>query len=533
MLSISLPTAWLDELQPILQDLVTDKVASRISEKDFTLWGEQSESEASIRLGWVNAAQNSLALLPELEKLSVKLKEQGVNRIVLCGMGGSSLAPEVISKKYGIQLEILDSTDPEQIKAVISEGVSTTAVVVSSKSGSTVETDSQKKLFEDLFTKSGIAKTERIIIVTDPGSPMDQAARADGYQVFNADPNVGGRYSALTAFGVVPSFLAGVAVAELLTDAIGVANLLADDSVENPGLILGALMAGLPSLNGPRDKVGILADDTSLPGFADWAEQLIAESTGKDGKGILPIALNPQSPEISADLEDVVLVTVSEKQGFSIPNSATVTGSLAEQFLLWEYATVIASRLIQVNPFDQPDVESAKVAARGMLSDKAVIQPPALIENGVSVTAMNLPVANAATIKDLVADLINQVHADGYIAVQAYLNRKSDFPVQDLVSLLVKKTNRPVTFGWGPRFLHSTGQYHKGGPRTGVFLQLVSETNLDLLVPGRDFSFAELIKAQAQGDSQVLADLGRPVLRLGLSDPAEGFKRLIQIIEEI
>lgn len=532
MLRISIPTAWLDEIQPTLQDLVTDKVASRIGQKDFTLWGEPAESESRIRLGWVDAASSSLPLLAELADLRETLSAAGVNRIVLCGMGGSSLAPEVISKKYGMQLEILDSTSPEQLNEVISGGVQHTAVVVSSKSGSTVETDSQKKLFEDLFTRAGLAKTERIIVVTDPGSPMDQAAREDGYRVFNADPNVGGRYSALTAFGVVPSFLAGVPVEELLNQAEST-KYLAEDSTENPALVLGALLARLPGVTEHRDKVGILADQKSLPGFADWAEQLIAESTGKDAKGILPIALNEHSPELTANFGDVVLVTVSENENFSDPYGALVTGSLAEQFMLWEYATAVASRLIQVNPFDQPDVESAKIAARGMLSNKAVLNPPAFTELGISATSLDFDIERNDSIKSLLSKLLEKVHADGYVAVHAYLNRKSDLPVEKLVKLLVEKTNRPVTFGWGPRFLHSTGQYHKGGPRTGVFLQLVAETKDDLTVPTRDFSFAELIRAQAEGDGKVLADLGRPVLRLGLSNPKSDFVRLIELIEEI
>jgi len=532
MLRISLPTAWLDEIQPTLQDLVTDKVASRISQKDFTLWGEPAESESRIRLGWVDAASNSLSLISDLAELKSTFSAAGINRIVLCGMGGSSLAPEVISKKYGVQIEILDSTSPEQLNEVISQGVQHTAVVGSSKSGSTVETDSQKRLFEDLFAKAGISRTERIIIVTDPGSPLDQAARQDGYRVFNADPNVGGRYSALTAFGVVPSYLAGVPVEELLNQALST-KYLAGDSSENPALILGALLAALPGLNGPRDKVGILADQITLPGFADWAEQLIAESTGKDEKGILPIALTEQSPELTANFGDVVLITVSADENFSDAFGALVTGNLAEQFMLWEYATAVASRLIQVNPFDQPDVESAKVAARGMLSNKAVLNSPSLTDSGISATFLGSQIGKDESVKSLLGDLLGKVHDDGYIAVHAYLNRKSDLPAEEIVRLLVKKTNRPVTFGWGPRFLHSTGQYHKGGPRTGVFLQLVAETQDDLAVPTREFSFAELIRSQAEGDGQVLADLGRPVLRLGLSNPKSDFARLIELIEEI
>lgn len=533
MLQVNLPQAWLDELHATLQDLVSDKVASRISQQDFTLWGEPAESEAKIRLGWVNAAREAMLLLPELKILRDKLLNSGVDRIVLCGMGGSSLAPEVITKKHGVQLEILDSTSPEQINQVIAVGVQNTAVVVSSKSGSTVETDSQKRLFEDLFTKAGIDRTERIIIVTDPDSPMDIASRADGYQVFNADPNVGGRYSALTAFGCVPSYLAGVEVAELLQQALAASAQLAEDSIDNPALVLGALMAALPGISQLRDKVGILADDKTLPGFADWAEQLIAESTGKEGKGILPIALDGKSPVISANFEDVVLVTVSEQENYSEAIGALVTGALAEQFMLWEYATVVASRLIQVNPFDQPDVESAKVAARGMLSNRTELTEPAFSEFGISAIALAFNQQDADSIQSLLASLLGQVGEHGYLAVHAYLNRLSELPVEVLLTKLIQKTNRPATFGWGPRFLHSTGQYHKGGPRSGVFLQLVSETAADLAVPGRDFSFAELIRAQAKGDAEVLADLGRPVLRLGLAKPEQDFRRIIDLIEEI
>lgn len=533
MIKVAIPQSWLDELQPTLQDLVTDKVASRISQKDFTLWGEQAESESKIRLGWVDSAEACRALIPELQQVSARLQDAGVNRIVLCGMGGSSLAPEVISKKYGLQLEILDSTSVEQIEQVISGGVSSTAVVVSSKSGSTVETDSQKRLFEALFTKAGIDKTERIIIVTDPGSPMDVAARADGYQVFNADPNVGGRYSALTAFGFVPSYLAGVPIAELIDQALLAQEVLSEDSTQNPGLILAAALARLSSPSGVRDKVGILADENSLPGFADWAEQLIAESTGKDEKGILPVALTEKSKELAANFDDLVLVSVSENDSFKAPTPALIIGTLGEQFLLWEYATAVASRLIQVNPFDQPDVESAKVAARGMLTNKAEQVSPALIDQGFSVTAKGLLIDGNDTVKSAIRKLVESVTLNGYLSVQGYLNRKDVFDIERLRNLLVEKTNRPVTFGFGPRFLHSTGQYHKGGPRNGAFLQLIAQTDRDLAVPTRDFSFAELITAQAEGDAKVLADLGRPVLRIGFANPSEDFASLIRLIESI
>jgi glucose-6-phosphate isomerase len=256
-------------------ELVSAKIASRIAAKDFTIWGPEAESESAIRLGWVSSAFDTAPLIPEILKLREDFAAAGVTRFVLCGMGGSSLAPEVITKNHGVELVVLDSTEPEQVLGVVSEGIERTAIIVSSKSGSTVETDSQKRIFEAAFTEAGIEKTARIIIVTDPGSPMEAAAKADGYKIFNADPNVGGRYSALTEFGLVPSGLAGADVQALVTEAQAVAGLLATDSESNPGLILGAAMARTQGLSSYKDKLAILAD-SSLPGFGDWAEQLIA-----------------------------------------------------------------------------------------------------------------------------------------------------------------------------------------------------------------------------------------------------------------
>ena len=528
---VNIPVAWLDEIQPVLQDLVADKVASRISQKDFTLWGEDAESESKIRLGWVSSATDSISLIPQITKVREELASKGITRIVLCGMGGSSLAPEVITKRYGVDLVVLDSTAPDQVGQVVREQLENTAVVVSSKSGSTVETDSQKRIFEEAFTSAGIDKTERIIIVTDPGSPMEQAALADGYRVFNADPTVGGRYSALTAFGLVPSGLAGVAIDELLIQAQAAATELSIDSTENPGLILGAVLARLGSPSGYRDKVGIVSDSQTLPDFADWAEQLIAESTGKEEKGILPIVLQADSFELSAELSDVVLVSVSEKESFRAATEALVTGTIAEQFLLWEYATAVASRLIQVNPFDQPDVESAKIAARGMLAEKSKSKPPLFTDGGVKVLAEGLNLEGSTTLEQALELLLSEVGEQSYVAVHAYLNREAQLPSEKLRNLLAEKLARPVTFGWGPRFLHSTGQYHKGGPRTGVYLQLTSQTENDIAVPGREFSFGELIASQAAGDAKVLADLGRPVLTLVLGDVQKDFDRVISIIE--
>jgi glucose-6-phosphate isomerase len=512
-----------------IASLVSDKVASRIAAKDFTLWGQEAEAESSIRLGWVKSAQDSMALVDSILALRDEFQAKGVTRFVLCGMGGSSLAPEVITNKYKVQLVVLDSTDPEQVKQVVSDSIEKTAIIVSSKSGSTVETDSQKRIFEQAFTSAGIDKTDRIVIVTDPGSPMEAAAKADGYRIFNADPTVGGRYSALTAFGLVPSGLAGVDIKGLLDEAVEAASVLSLDDETNPGLILGAVMARTANGTFFKDKIGIIAD-ASLPGFGDWAEQLIAESTGKQGKGVLPVVLNPNSHETVNDLADVVIANVSATSAIETENGVSVTAPLGAQFLLWEYATVVASRLVGINPFDQPDVESAKIAARGMLEKRAAVIP-ALFEVGtVEVRAQELDLAGVSDVAAALKKLFAHLAGDGYVAIQAYMNRNSDLDVLSLREQVAALTNRPTTFGWAPRFLHSTGQYHKGGPRQGVFLQLVARSADDLAVPGRDFTFGELIASQAAGDAKVLADLGRPVLTLTLTDPVEDFKTILRAI---
>ncbi|MEI8232001.1 MAG: glucose-6-phosphate isomerase, partial [Actinomycetes bacterium] len=458
-----------------IEGLISNRIASRIAAKDSTIWGKEAESESAIRLGWVTSASDVAPLIPEIIALRDEFKALGLNRFVLCGMGGSSLAPEVITKNYGVELVVLDSTEPEQVISVVSIDIERTAIIVSSKSGSTVETDSQKRLFEQAFESAGIDKTKRIIIVTDPGSPMEAAAKTDGYRIFNADPNVGGRYSALTAFGLVPSGLAGADIAELIEQAQSVSTLLDSDDAANPALILGAAMARTQALAAYRDKLAILSDK-SLPGFGDWAEQLIAESTGKIGKGVLPVVLDIDSFELTAGQSDVLIAKVGTAE-LSNENGLAVWGSLGAQFMLWEYATVIASYLLGVNPFDQPDVESAKIAARGMLEKRAAIAAPLFTDNGIEVRAHNLDLSNSTDVKTAIEKLFSKIKADGYASVQAYLNRNGHYEAEGLRNSIAKNSSRPTTFGWAPRFLHSTGQYHKGGPKQGVFLQLIAHSD--------------------------------------------------------
>lgn len=510
-----------------LPGLVSSLIASGITAGDGSLWGPAAEDEASKRLGWVQAVSVSRPLVPQIEALRQQLAAKGVTRVVLAGMGGSSLAPEVIAQTAGVPLVILDSTAPGQVLAAIDgdaqQGdLSRTVLVVSSKSGSTVETDSAKRAFEAAFRDLGIDPLERIVVVTDPGSPLDQAARADGYTVFNADPTVGGRYSALTAFGLVPTGLAGVDIAELLDEAEATLLEVAIDSPDNPALVLAAAIAGGEPR---RDKLGLVTDGTHIVGLPDWIEQLVAESTGKDGTGILPVVLLPVSPEVEnkpADLQVVRLV--DEAKRFHLfehhEGEVLVSGSLGAQFVVWEYATVIAGKMLGINPFDQPDVESAKIAARGLLDARPEATEPAFTVEGVEVRVSDPALAASGTVAGVLDALWARLPEDGYVSIQAYVNRLELDQLQGLRELVAADSGRPTTFGWGPRFLHSTGQYHKGGPAHGVFLQILEKTDVDLEIPGRPFTFGQLIQAQAAGDASVLADgHGRPVVTLTLTDP--------------
>ena len=510
-----------DVVDATLPGLVSSFVASRITDQDPTLWGTAAEAESAIRLGWVESVNSSRPLVAEIDLLRSELHAQGVTRIVLAGMGGSSLAPEVIAQTANVELTILDSTEPGQVAAVLGDRLAQTALVVSSKSGSTVETDSQRRVFAEAFASAGIDPAQRIIVVTDPGSPLEATARAAGYRVFNADPNVGGRFSALTAFGLVPAGLAGVDIGELLDEAAAASLELAIDHPENPGLILGAaLAAGVPV----RNKLGLVTDGTHIVGLPDWVEQLVAESTGKEGKGLLPVVLDVVSAELTAGLPDLNVVRlVDDAHAHHLlkhdrhEGEILVSGTLGAHFLAWEYATAVAGMLIGINPFDQPDVEAAKVAARGLLDARPEPTAPTFVEGNIEVRAQGVDLAGASTVREAISTLLGTLGADGYVSVQAYLDRIALPQAAGVRDLVARRASRPVTFGWGPRFLHSTGQFHKGGPAVGVFIQILQRPAVDLPIPDMPFTFGQLIAAQAAGDAAVLSALGRPVLTLTLT----------------
>ncbi|MFC5930243.1 glucose-6-phosphate isomerase [Cryobacterium melibiosiphilum] len=530
---ISVSGAAAAAVRSAVPTLVDDLVASGITALDPALWGPDAQSEAALRLGWTESVAISRPLVAEIVALRDDLHARGITHINLAGMGGSSLAPEVITRTAGVELTVLDATDPGQVLAALGTNLATSALVVSSKSGSTVETDSQRRVFERAYLAAGIDPAERIIVVTDPGSPLEASATAAGYRVFTADPNVGGRYSALTAFGLVPSGLAGVDIGALLDEAEAIALSVAVDSPENPGLVLGAAIAATVPR---RDKLAILADGTHIVGFADWVEQLIAESTGKLGRGILPVVIEATAPELTAALPDVQLVRVVADAGTEIllddgTDEIRVSGTLGAQFLVWEYATVVAGRLLGINPFDQPDVESAKIATRGLLDSRPAPEPAAFISDGIEVRGTAHVIGAASDLASAIDALLEELGPDGYVAIQAYVNRLALPELASLRDGVATLSKRPVTFGWGPRFLHSTGQFHKGGPATGVFLQILATPAEDLDIPERPFTFGELVQAQASGDASVLAAAGRPVLTLTLTDPAANLATLFAALK--
>ena len=507
-----------------------DGVAARLVDKDATLWGAVAADLASERLGWLDLPESSQALLPQLRELRDRLHAAGLDRVVLAGMGGSSLAPEVITRTAGVDLTILDSTDPHQVGAALADRIEATVLVVASKSGGTVETDSHRRAFEKAFRDAGFTDSElaaRIVVVTDPGSPLHEEATAAGYEVVLADPDVGGRYSALSAFGITPSYLAGADVERLLADARVLAGELADDG--NPGMVLGAALGEQAAAG--RDKLVLADAGSGIVGFGEWAEQLVAESTGKEGKGILPVVVEgiDAAGFVDAGPDAHLVVLGSGRPGV---DATAVHGSLGAQFLLWEYATAVAGLVLGINPFDQPNVAESKENTQKIL-DEAGDGPlpegePVLVDGAVEVHGDLEALGGSTDLAGVLRGVAALVPPRGYLAVMAYLDRGADSAAAGIRARLAQvAADRPVTFGWGPRFLHSTGQLHKGGPPVGVFLQVTGAVVSDVDVPGRPFTFGRLEMAQALGDQRALSGRGRPVVRLHLTDRGAGVQQLL------
>jgi glucose-6-phosphate isomerase len=503
-------TSKVDRFDPLFLLLVD--ASQRIAAKDADLWGPTARDEALIRLNWVDCPTTSRTLLPELDALAARFRS--FTRVILCGMGGSSLAPEVIAASFKKELFVLDSTDSDYISQALLGDLSKTVVVVSSKSGSTVETASQRALFEWQFKKAEIDPTEHIVIVTDPGSPLDKDARDRGFTVVNADPNVGGRFSALTAFGLVPAALLGIDVSILLDAASdALASFQGDHS---PAVAVAYLLA-----HQSGQYLAFSDTDSGMPGISDWIEQLIAESTGKEGVGRLPIVIESNSATVGGDATRIA---------FSGKSDLVVECELGAQFIFWEWVTALLGYALEIDPFDQPNVTEAKEQTSSLLTAWAGKLPkfsPNFVDGPVEIFA------DASTVQDAITQVIDAVSDDGYIAIMAYLDRKADEELAQLRRILADKSSRPVTFGWGPRFLHSTGQFHKGGQQNGVFLQITGEPSSDIEIPGKEFTFKTLIAAQALGDGQALSSRGRTVIRLHLRNRVDGVAEILSAARAI
>lgn len=487
-------------------------ITAKLAAKDATLWGPAAQAEAAIRLNWIDLPLTSRELLPTLDALSAWSREIGHSDFVLCGMGGSSLAPEVIAAVYKKNLTVLDSTDPEHVKVVLDRDLSKTCFVVGSKSGSTIETASQKSAAEAQLLRQGLDPKNHLVVVTDPGSPLDKESRAAGLRVINADPNVGGRFSALSAFGLTPAALIGVDVSVLIDDAFEAAQsfLLPNSTVVS---VAAALAEPTFAYTGFCDA------GSTLPGLSDWIEQLIAESTGKDEKGVLPIVTSSPKSEIFP------VISFDEQGEFA------VTGSLGEQFIFWEWVTALLGYLMKVDPFNQPNVTEAKEKTGALLDrwkGKGVQNPePAFNTSAIAVFSDS----TAHSLTDYLRSAIT--HPNGYIALMAYLHRGVDNEVMQLRELLEKAGKKPVTFGWGPRFLHSTGQFHKGGPKVGSFIQITGATQVQWPIRGRDYGFEVLVMAQALGDNEALAVRNYPLVRFHLKERSAGIQELIAAAKEL
>ena len=509
-MKLSLSAELVEATRDIVAEAVSRSFASRVHHQGHTLWGQEAESEASIRLAWALDPTPGYEVIAEAVTLREELATQGVTDFVVCGMGGSSLAPEVMALSAETQLTVLDSTHPDVVSALLSKDLSNTAVIVSSKSGGTVETDSQRRAFEQAFSSQGIDPVGRIIVVTDPGSPLDEASQSAGYRVFHGNPHIGGRFSALSAFGLVPGTLTGADTKTMLSDAVRVWSECVQDTPENPGLVLGAALGALWQ---ERNKV-LLGELPKQRGLGAWIEQLVAESTGKNKKSLLPVVGSTLD-----SLEDAVTVGP-----WGSTADIQIEATLGEHFMVWQFATAFACSLLGVNPFDQPNVESAKVAARSLLEDSTGSSLSASPVPGGALWQSNTSVESPATFDELTTRLVAELGPTQYLALLVFGGQDTATRWSEVAHNLEARTGRPVTLGVGPRYLHSTGQLHKGGTPDGVFLLVVEKPRRSVEIPGRDFDFTTLLEAQAEGDATVLAETGQPVWLAWVETPEDSEK---------
>jgi len=522
----------LGKYQPVIEaawsDLKKDHIIERILAHDYTVW-QPDQTEISNRLGWLDIAERMQAAIPDITSLVDQLRQTGFRKVVLIGMGGSSLAPEVFRTSFGqkkgyLDLVVLDSTDPAAILDLDrSLDLAHTIFIVSTKSGTTTETISFfKHFYNRVLGKFGEAKAGgHFIAITDPGSPLvDLAKRSNFRATVLADANLGGRYSALSHFGLLPAALVGVDLRTLLTRAINMAEACKKEN--SPGGWLGVILAELAKTG--RDKVTFLLS-RSIASFGNWIEQLIAESTGKSGKGILPVVGETPGPIdeygtdrlfvnlcLEGDHTNDVFVTALMNAGHPVlVIKLQDVYDLGGQFYLWELATAMAGYRLGIQPFDQPNVESAKILTRKMIAEFS--------KKGALPAAHPSPMTKAS-----LHEFLANPAQGAYIAIQAYLpsSPAMDEALLGLRLKLRELTHLGTTVGYGPRFLHSTGQLHKGDAGKGLFIQFLSHAIQDVLIPdvagnpGGSLTFGALKTAQALGDQQALLEAGRKVILFNL-----------------
>jgi len=484
----------------------------RLTQKDSTIWGSAAQREASIRLNWIDLPESSRELLPQFDALAAKHRDK--SSVILCGMGGSSLGPEVIAQTFSKKLFVLDSTDPDYVSHALQTDLSKSVVVVSSKSGSTIETASQRALFEGAFKDAGLDPIDHMVFVTDPGSPLDKQVREGGFSVVNADPNVGGRFSVLSPFGLVPAALIGVDVSVLLDNANDTKQKFFANSQQ-----MCDIAYLLTYVSG--QYVAYTDESSGMPGLSDWIEQLVAESTGKNQVGRLPVVAESSHNGREGDAFTIAFTGAAD---------LVVEGDLASQFIVWEWVTALVGAALGIDPFNQPNVTEAKEQTSALLSEWKGVLPSFVGDVNDGVIEIFGSGKNAT---DALTQLISHIPDDGYIAIMAYLDRKDDARIAELRAILADKSGRPVTFGWGPRFLHSTGQFHKGGQQNGVFLQITGDVKKDIAIPGQNYGFKTLLAAQALGDGNALVSRKYPLLRFNLKNRAVGISELLDAAKSL
>ncbi|MGB7349489.1 MAG: bifunctional transaldolase/phosoglucose isomerase, partial [Candidatus Acidiferrales bacterium] len=538
----------------------------RLWARDATLWTNTDESKW---LGWLGVTEDQMAQANQLVQIGNEVKAQKFTHALLLGMGGSSLCPEVLSKTFGKidgypELHVLDSTDPAEIKAVESKiNVKRTLFIVSSKSGTTLEPNIFKEyFFERVKQASGAGNAgKQFIAITDPGSKLEDVAAKDKFRhVFHGMPSIGGRYSALSDFGLVPGAIMGIDVRKFLdrTEEMVEACASSVPVKENPGAVLGAILGTLAK-NG-RDKVTLIAS----PGVSDlgaWLEQLLAESTGKQGKGLIPVDREEIGPpevygndrvfayvrlESAPDASQDAKVAALEKAGHPVVRmSLRDTYDLGQSFFRWEIATAVAGSIIGINAFNQPDVEASKVATRNLTdqyektgslpAEQAILQESGikLFADDKNAAALASAAGNDKSLASYIRAHLARIKAGDYFATLAYveMNDANEASLQKIRHAVRDKKRVATCLGFGPRFLHSTGQAYKGGPNSGVFLQITCDDAVDLPVPGQKYTFGIVKAAQARGDFAVLAERNRRALRVHLGkDVQAGLAQLDKIV---